>query len=71
MKFSYQGPKEKLQDFILVLYSTCMPTLGLTRRAGQDIERFSTPGGRLTKENTAELNCEYLIPIRQPQTPVA
>ncbi|GAA0480309.1 MDR efflux pump AcrAB transcriptional activator RobA [Tatumella punctata] len=64
VQFSYKGPKEQLQDFILVLYSTCMPTLGLTRRAGQDIERFYTPGGKLTKENTAELACEYLIPIR-------
>ncbi|WP_029684565.1 MDR efflux pump AcrAB transcriptional activator RobA [Tatumella saanichensis] len=67
VQFTYQGPKEKLQDFILVLYSTCMPTLGLTRRAGQDIERFYTPGGKLTKENTAELNCEYMIPIRESE----
>ena len=61
VQFSYDGLKEGLQDFILVLYSTCMPTLNLTRRSGQDIERFYTPDG-LT---TADIRCDYLIPIRK------
>ncbi len=64
VQFTYKGPKEKLQDFILILYSTCMPTLGLTRRAGQDIERFFTRGGKLSREVNVEVHCEYLIPIR-------
>lgn len=60
VEFTYQGPREGLQDFILVLYSTCMPTLNLIRRAGEDIERIYLPEGR----NSSEIRCEYLIPIR-------
>ncbi len=63
VQFSYKGPKEGLQDFIMALYSTCMPTLSLTRRAGQDIERFYFPDGVIQ----SEINCEYLIPIRTPE----
>ena len=38
--FSYEGPTENLQDFILTVYGTCLPALQLTRRKGHDIERF-------------------------------
>ncbi len=61
VQFSYQGPKSGLQDFILVLYSTCMPTLNLTRRAGQDIECFHTLGELCA----SDFRCDYLIPIRK------
>lgn len=61
VQFTYDGLKEGLQEFILILYSTCMPTLNLTRRSGQDIERFYTPCG-LT---TPHIRCDYLIPIRK------
>ena len=30
--FSYEGPTEGLQDFILTVYGTCLPALQLTRR---------------------------------------
>lgn len=65
VQFTYQGPRSQLQDFILMLYGTCMPTLQLTRRHGQDIERFYTHGGKKRPEPPTEIRCEYLIPIRR------
>lgn len=38
--FFYEGPGTGVQEFILTVYGTCMPMLNLTRRKGQDIERF-------------------------------
>lgn len=67
VQFTYNGPRNELQDFILLLYGTCMPTLGLTRRQGQDIERFYTHGGKKRSEPPKEIRCEYLIPIRHQQ----
>ena len=65
VQFNYEGPRSQLQDFILLLYGTCMPTLQLTRRQGQDIERFYTHGGKKRSEPPKEIRCEYLIPIRR------
>ncbi|MGX9312654.1 MDR efflux pump AcrAB transcriptional activator RobA [Pantoea ananatis] len=65
VQFNYSGPRVELQEFILLLYGTCMPTLGLTRRMGQDIERFITHGGKKRGEPPTEIRCEYLIPIRR------
>ena len=65
VQFTYNGPRVNLQEFILLLYGTCMPTLGLTRRQGQDIERFYTDGGKKRAEPPTEIRCEYLIPIRR------
>ncbi|MCH9297568.1 MDR efflux pump AcrAB transcriptional activator RobA [Pantoea allii] len=65
VQFNYNGPRVELQEFILLLYGTCMPTLGLTRRMGQDIERFITHGGKKRSEPPTEIHCEYLIPIRR------
>ncbi|MFD1804198.1 MDR efflux pump AcrAB transcriptional activator RobA [Mixta tenebrionis] len=65
VQFNYQGPRSQLQDFILMVYGTCMPTLQLTRRYGQDIERFYTHGGKKRAEPPAEIRCEYLIPIKR------
>ncbi|WP_315309422.1 MDR efflux pump AcrAB transcriptional activator RobA [Pantoea vagans] len=65
VQFTYTGPRVNLQEFILLLYGTCMPTLGLTRRQGQDIERFYTHGGKKRSEPPTEIRCEYLIPIRR------
>jgi len=67
VQFNYEGPRSQLQDFILMLYGTCMPTLQLTRREGQDIERFYTHGGKKRSEPPAEIRCEYLIPIRRTE----
>ncbi|MFS2222919.1 MDR efflux pump AcrAB transcriptional activator RobA [Pantoea sp. B65] len=64
VQFSYQGPTGDLQEFILLIYGTCMPTLGLTRRQGQDIERFHTHGGKKRQDPPTEIRCDYLIPIR-------
>jgi len=62
--FHYNGTPEHLQEFILTLYSTCLPTLKLTRRKGQDIERFYT-NGRAPGTAPLEIQCDYLIPIRR------
>ncbi|ATM97255.1 putative right origin-binding protein [Yersinia frederiksenii] len=64
VQFSYDGPLEGLQDFILTLYGTCLPQLELTRRSGYDIERFF-PQGRPKDGPPSTLKCEYLIPIRR------
>ncbi|MGV3345851.1 MDR efflux pump AcrAB transcriptional activator RobA [Enterobacteriaceae bacterium LUAb1] len=65
VQFSYQGPTKHFQEFILTLYSTCMPMLKLTRRVGQDIERFYTDGGKQDLSSPEEIRCDYLIPIRR------
>ncbi|WP_312241372.1 MDR efflux pump AcrAB transcriptional activator RobA [Pantoea sp.] len=65
VQFTYTGPRNELQEFILLLYGTCMPMLELTRRQGQDIERFYTHGGKKRSEPPKEVRCEYLIPIRR------
>ncbi|MBD9552412.1 MDR efflux pump AcrAB transcriptional activator RobA [Pantoea sp. PNT01] len=67
VQFTFNGPRVNLQEFILLLYGTCMPTLGLTRREGQDIERFYTHGGKKRSEPPTKIRCEYLIPIRRQQ----
>uniref|UniRef100_A0A182SBB9 HTH araC/xylS-type domain-containing protein n=1 Tax=Anopheles maculatus TaxID=74869 RepID=A0A182SBB9_9DIPT len=63
--FCYQGPSSGLQDFILMLYGTCLPALGLTRRKGHDIERFYPKGDRRPPQAPTEIKCDYLIPIRR------
>ncbi|WP_437614363.1 MDR efflux pump AcrAB transcriptional activator RobA [Erwinia sp. V71] len=65
VQFTYDGPTSELQEFILLIYGTCMPTLGLTRRQGQDIERFHTHGGKKRQNPPTEIRCDYLIPIRR------
>lgn len=62
--FIYAGPTDALQDFIISLYDTCLPTFELTRRDGCDAERFIPQG---TKEDGPPkvIRCEYLIPIRR------
>lgn len=64
-KFRYAGPASGLQDFILMLYGTCLPTLKLTRRKGHDIECFYPKGDRLPPQPPTAINCDYLIPIRR------
>ncbi len=66
VQFTYEGPHSEFQDFILLVYGTCMPMLKLTRRHGQDIERFYTHGGKKRADPPTEIRCEYLIPIRAP-----
>ena len=62
--FRYEGPISAFQDFILMLYSTCLPLLKMTRRKGYDIERFSPRGDQSTRP-PKEVACDYLIPIRR------
>jgi AraC family transcriptional regulator, mar-sox-rob regulon activator len=59
VKFRYSGPKAGFQEFILILYTTCMPTLNLTRRVGLDIERFF--GQDCLQQ--PDIHCDYMIPI--------
>lgn len=65
VQFDYQGPVSGLQEFILTIYGTCMPMLNLTRRQGQDIERFYPEKDEKDQEPPTEIRCEYLIPIRR------
>lgn len=63
--FHYKGPREQLQEFILTLYGTCLPSLQMTRRKGQDIERFYTTKRVPGVAPPNDLDCDYLIPIRR------
>jgi AraC family transcriptional activator of mar-sox-rob regulon len=65
VQFNYEGPTSGIQDFILMIYGTCMPTLNLTRRHGQDIERFYPSHKDKVEANPQKLRCEYLIPVRR------
>lgn len=63
--FHYKGAPELLQEFILTLYGTCLPLLKMTRRKGQDIERFYTRNKVPSATAPTEIECDYLIPIRR------
>lgn len=63
--FHYKGSPELLQEFILTLYGTCLPSLQMTRRKGQDIERFYTRNKVPSATPPTEIECDYLIPIRR------
>jgi len=65
VQFDYSGPVNGLQAFILTIYGTCMPLLNLTRREGQDIERFYPKKEERDQEPPQEVHCEYLIPIQR------
>lgn len=65
VQFNYEGPTSGIQEFILTIYGTCMPTLNLTRRHGKDIERFYPSHKDRAEENPERLRCEYLIPVRR------
>jgi len=65
VQFTYEGPGTGLQEFILTVYGTCMPMLNLTRRKGQDIERFFPQDEARNQEPPIQIRCEYLIPIRR------
>jgi len=65
VQFHFKGSPDSLQEFILTLYGTCLPLLELTRRKGQDIERFYTTRKVMDNSMPAEIECDYLIPIRR------
>lgn len=64
IKFTYRGQLQGLQSFILLLYNTCMPLLGIIRKSGQDIECFYTRQQIWTAELPEEIHCDYFIPVR-------
>ena len=63
--FIYEGLAAGLQEFILMLYSTCMPTLNLIRRQGPDIERYYVQDRTRDREPPTHIRGEYLIPVRR------
>jgi len=65
VQFDYEGPGTGLQEFILTIYGTCMPSLNLTRRKGQDIERFFPQEEARVHDRPMQIRCEYLIPVRR------
>lgn len=62
-QFTYEGPADGLQNFIIQVYDTAMPILGLTRRQGHDIERYYLLQSKPQCSSPCILHCEYLIPI--------
>ncbi len=65
VSFSYEGLGSGIQDFILTLYGTCMPMLGLIRRQGQDIERYFPQKDARAQDEPVHLRLEYMIPVRR------
>lgn len=63
--FNYEGLAAGIQDFILTLYGTCMPMLGLIRRQGQDIERYFPQKDARAQDEPVYLRLEYMIPVRR------
>ncbi len=63
VQFNYEGAPEELQRFILTVYGTCVPKLGLTRRKGYDIEIFHLDSEASKENPPTTFRCEYLIPI--------
>ncbi|MBP2199157.1 helix-turn-helix domain-containing protein [Pantoea cypripedii] len=63
-QFGYYGKCSEFQDFILKLYHTSLPTLGLIRRRGMDVERYYTDQNRKSSELPDMIFCDYLIPVR-------
>lgn len=63
--FTYEGLGTGVQEFILKVYGTCMPMLNLTRRKGQDIERYYPAEDAKTGGRPINLRCEFLIPVRR------
>lgn len=63
--FTYEGTGTGVQEFILTVYGTCMPMLNLTRRKGQDIERYYPAEDAKAGDRPINLRCEFLIPIRR------
>lgn len=62
VKFNYHGPEIGLQDFVLNLYTNCLPSLNLTRRKDYDVEIFYPDGW--SKDHPPQIvNCDYMIPI--------
>lgn len=65
VQFTYNGPADDLQAFILLIYGTCMPTLNLTRRKGLDIERFFPATEESVLDQQRTIRCEYLVPVKR------
>lgn len=63
VKFRYTGAPDGLSDFIPLIYSTCMPTLNLTRRAGMDIELFHLAHEPYMQRMPQHIVCDYFVPI--------
>lgn len=65
IKFCYKGPKDGLKSFFMLIYDTCLPSLNIIRRQGQDIECFhlNTLGKKIL--NPELIHCEYLIPVER------
>ncbi|WP_413722583.1 helix-turn-helix domain-containing protein [Sodalis sp. RH24] len=61
-RFTYEGPAGGLQNFIMLVYKSSMPSLRLTRSQGPDIERFSF-NSPIQYSTDYNIVCEYLIPI--------
>lgn len=62
-RFTYRGSLMGLQEFIQLLYNTCMPVSGLVRRQGQDIECYYTRQGAWKETLPDEIHCDYFIPV--------
>lgn len=63
-KFEYHGLNKELHDFILKLYNTVLPSLGLIRRKGFDVEKYHVEDIVKNNDLSGIISCEYMIPVK-------
>lgn len=72
IRFDFEGEAKRgaMQEFLFLIYGVCLPTMGLTRRKGHDIEKYYLKEVHYDNVMTAEpqdhiKRFEYYIPIKR------
>lgn len=63
LQFHYAGRSEGFQDFILEVNRIHLPRLGVVRRQGADLERFSFSERNKRYLESGFINCSYYVPF--------
>ncbi|APG18700.1 hypothetical protein A3780_14420 [Kosakonia radicincitans] len=61
-QFNYSGTKAGFQQFIMDVNRYHLPRLDITRRRGNDIERYFLPGSKKHSLHSSFITCSYLVP---------
>ncbi|OAT26177.1 MDR efflux pump AcrAB transcriptional activator RobA [Proteus myxofaciens] len=74
IRFDFEGEARRgaMQEFLFLLYGVCLPTMGLTRRKGYDIEKYYLKNVLHSNEMVTEPQdhidrFEYYIPIKREE----
>lgn len=63
LQFHYNGRSDGFQDFILDVNRIHLPRLGVIRRQGADLERFSFAERNKRHLESGFMNCSYYVPF--------